>query len=266
MALADKISNARVLLGISARKLARNIGVSHSYISQIENGQIQKPSLSVLKRLAAVLPGVTYPELLRQTGYQPLAEPWPPQPPPRDGASTPVPSNRERTRMREVIFRKLYEAAQSIVTAPGALLVESESGERLRAVPLFTTIPASFGQPSGATISLHDDFEVIRIHEDRLNHDPACFALRVKGDSMVEAGILPGDIVVVSPNTPYESGDICVVRVNGGEHSLKRVLVHGDFIILQPANSNYEPEIIDNSRENDLYIYGKVIHMERSLI
>lgn len=266
MALSDLIRNARLLLGVSARNLAAKIGVSHSYTSQIENGLIQRPSLSVLRRLAAVLPGVTYWELLRESGYPVPAESPADEAQSGDTSSAASPAAGHHTQIREVIFRKLYEAAESIAKAPGALLLQPQSGEDLRAVPLFTTIPASFGQPSGATIGIHDEFEVIHIHETRLNHDPACFALRVKGDSMMEAGILPGDIVVVSPNTPYESGDICVVRINGGEHSLKRVVVRGDFIILQPANSNYEPEIVDNSKENDLFIYGKVIHVERCLI
>ncbi|OPX23067.1 MAG: hypothetical protein B1H03_02725 [Planctomycetales bacterium 4484_113] len=266
MALSELVKNARMVIGLSARKLASRIGVSHSYISQVESGLIRKPSLSVLRRLAAALPGISYWRLLEESGYAMGGEGRKSGLGVDDGVSAATAGKGERGEVREVIFRKLYEAAESIAKAPGALVIEPQTGAGMRAVPLFTSIPASFGQSSGTTVGIYDEFEVVHLHESRLNHDPACFALRVKGDSMIEAGILPGDIVVVSPNTPYQSGDVCVVRINGGEHSLKRVLVRGDLIILQPANSKYDPEIIDNSKENDLFIYGKVIHVERSLI
>ena len=266
MSLSTLVKNGRVLLGLSARRLAAKIEVSHSYVSQIESGTIRKPSLAVLKNLAAVLPNTNYWELLSASGYQTTPEPTSLETGVDDTSGESIIGGRQRTELREVIFRKLYEAAESIAKAPGAVRVESRSTDAFRKVPLFTTIPASFGQPSGATIADYDEFETIHIHESQLNYDSSCFALRVKGDSMVEAGILPGDVVVVSPNTPYESGDICVVRTNGSEHSLKRLVVRGDLIILQPANSRYEPEVIDNSKENDLFIYGKVIHVERSLI
>mgnify|MGYP005653995041 CR=1 FL=1 len=118
----------------------------------------------------------------------------------------------------------------------------------------------------GSEMCIRDRFETTRIHEGKLNGDKDAFALRVRGDSMVEAGILEGDLVIVSPNTPYKSGDICVVRIGGGEHSIKRVVFQGNLVILQPCNSSYEPIVLDENSRQDLHVYGRVIHVERSFL
>ncbi len=74
--------------------------------------------------------------------------------------------------------------------------------------------------------------------------DPECFALRVRGDSMVNAGILSGDLVVVRPQQTADDGQIVVARI-GDEATVKRLsLIQGEVWLL-PENEAYAP--IDGS-------------------
>ena len=70
--------------------------------------------------------------------------------------------------------------------------------------------------------------------------DPSCFALRVRGDSMVGAAILSGDLVVVRPQQNADDGQIVVARI-GDEATVKRLRRRGGEIWLMPENNNYAP-------------------------
>ena len=74
--------------------------------------------------------------------------------------------------------------------------------------------------------------------------DPGCFALRVRGDSMIGAGILSGDRVVVRPQQTAEDGQIVVARI-GDEATVKRLRRTGGQVWLMPENPAYDP--IDGS-------------------
>jgi len=74
--------------------------------------------------------------------------------------------------------------------------------------------------------------------------DPKCFALRVRGDSMVNAGILDGDKVVVRPQSTADDGQIVVARI-GDEATVKRLSRRNGEVWLLPENDAYEP--IDGS-------------------
>ena len=82
--------------------------------------------------------------------------------------------------------------------------------------------------------------------------DPSCFALRVRGDSMINAGILSGDKVVVRPQQTANDGQIVVARI-GDEATVKRLWRRNGQVWLMPENDNYEP--IDGS---DAEIIGLV--------
>lgn len=70
--------------------------------------------------------------------------------------------------------------------------------------------------------------------------DPDCFALRVRGDSMIGAGILSGDRVIVHPQPTAENGDI-VVALLGDEATVKRLSIGDNGVWLLPENPAYEP-------------------------
>ena len=74
--------------------------------------------------------------------------------------------------------------------------------------------------------------------------DPKCFALRVRGDSMIGAGILDGDKVVVRPQQTADDGQIVVARI-GDEATVKRLSRRNGQVWLLPENENYDP--IDGS-------------------
>ena len=70
--------------------------------------------------------------------------------------------------------------------------------------------------------------------------DPSCFALRVRGDSMINAGIMSGDKVVVRPQQHADDGQIVVARI-GDEATVKRLRRGNGQVWLLPENDNYEP-------------------------
>ena len=74
--------------------------------------------------------------------------------------------------------------------------------------------------------------------------DPNCFALRVRGDSMINAGILSGDLVIVRPQQTADDGQIVVARI-GDEATVKRLRRRSGQVWLLPENPHYEP--IDGS-------------------
>ena len=74
--------------------------------------------------------------------------------------------------------------------------------------------------------------------------EPGCFALRVRGDSMINAGILSGDKVVVRPQQTANDGQIVVARI-GDEATVKRLRRRNGQVWLMPENDTYEP--IDGS-------------------
>ena len=86
--------------------------------------------------------------------------------------------------------------------------------------------------------------------------DPSCFALRVRGDSMINAGILSGDKVVVRPQQTADDGQIVVARI-GDETTVKRLSRKKGQIWLLPENPNYEP--IDGSEAELIGIVKAVI-------
>ncbi len=85
-------------------------------------------------------------------------------------------------------------------------------------------------------------------------------ALKVVGDSMVDAGIFDGDYVVVRRQPRVESGEIAAVLINGAG-TLKRVKVGRGRVVLRPENARYEP--ITLSRKDDVRVYGKLVAVLR---
>ena len=86
--------------------------------------------------------------------------------------------------------------------------------------------------------------------------DPSCFALRVRGDSMINAGILNGDKVVVRPQPTANDGQIVVARLED-EATVKRLSRRNGQIWLLPENDNYDP--IDGSEAEIIGIVKAVV-------
>lgn len=74
-----------------------------------------------------------------------------------------------------------------------------------------------------------------------LRSDKPCYVLEVKGDSMIDEGILDGDWVIIEQRDHARNGEIVVALVNGEEATLKRIEQTADKVVLHPANSAMEP-------------------------
>ncbi|MFI4988170.1 MAG: transcriptional repressor LexA, partial [Alphaproteobacteria bacterium] len=86
------------------------------------------------------------------------------------------------------------------------------------------------------------------------------YALQVEGDSMVDAGILDDDVVVIRRGDVADSGDIVVALIDENEVTLKRLRRKGDSIALEPANKKYETRIFGPDR---VRIQGKLVSLFR---
>jgi repressor LexA len=86
------------------------------------------------------------------------------------------------------------------------------------------------------------------------------YALEVEGDSMIEAGILDGDTVIIERAENAETGDIVVALVEGHEVTLKKIRKKGTTIALEPANINYETRIYNPEQIN---VQGRLVGLLR---
>jgi repressor LexA len=87
------------------------------------------------------------------------------------------------------------------------------------------------------------------------------YALEVKGDSMIDAGINDGDIVVIREQTTAENGDIVVALVEGQEATLKRFRRQRGMIALEAANPAYETRLL---RDDQVQVQGRLVGLIRS--
>lgn len=87
------------------------------------------------------------------------------------------------------------------------------------------------------------------------------YALTVAGDSMVEAGILDGDTVIIRRTDTVENGEIAVALVDGCEVTLKKIRRKGNAIALEPCNKDYETRIFSPER---VAIQGKLVGLMRN--
>ena len=86
------------------------------------------------------------------------------------------------------------------------------------------------------------------------------FALEVRGDSMIDAGILEGDTVIIARSDTADNGDIVVALVDEEEATLKRLRRRGHSIALEAANPNYETRIFGPDR---VQVQGRLIGLIR---
>lgn len=127
-------------------------------------------------------------------------------------------------------------------------------GKELVDIPIVGKVTA--GQPILAVENIEDTFP---LPVDFVQNSTA-FMLKVQGDSMIEAGILDRDLVLVKQQSTANNGDI-VVALIGDEATVKTFYKEKDYVRLQPENRFLEPIIV----KEDLKILGKVIGVFRKL-
>ncbi|MBR1560070.1 MAG: transcriptional repressor LexA [Clostridia bacterium] len=136
-------------------------------------------------------------------------------------------------------------------TKPRALEVLDGSHQRGRSVPLVGRVTA--GQPILAVENIED---YIVLPQSALGQDDI-FCLRVQGESMIDVGILDGDIVVLRQQSTAENGEIVVAMVDD-EATLKRIFYEDGHVRLQPENRTMAPIIVD-----DAEVLGKLVALFR---
>ncbi len=124
-------------------------------------------------------------------------------------------------------------------------------------LPLFHSIQAGFPSPAD------DHAEAVLNLQELLVKDTACtFMVRVEGESMIGAGIHPGDIMVVDRSIEAAHGDVVVAFINS-EYTVKRLCRQHGYIELRPENPDFEPIIV--SIGDELIIWGVVTTSLRML-
>ena len=136
-------------------------------------------------------------------------------------------------------------------TKPRALEVLDGSQQRGRNVPLLGRVTA--GQPIMAVENIE---EYLTLPQSMLGRDEV-FALRVQGESMIGAGILDGDIVVLRQQDSADNGDIVVALV-GDEATLKRIFYEDGHVRLQPENATMAPIIVESAA-----VLGRLVALVR---
>lgn len=160
--------------------------------------------------------------------------------------------------------RNIYKLAQALNVSETWLMgfdvemersLASEVAIKTKRVPLLGKVAA--GKPIFA-VEEHDAY--IEVDED-LHID---FCLKVKGDSMINARILDGDLVFVKKQATVDNGEIAVVLIDD-EVTLKRFYRTDAGIILKPENTNYEPRFYTASDFKDVRVLGKAILFQSKL-
>lgn len=127
---------------------------------------------------------------------------------------------------------------------------------KMNRIPLIGTIAC--GTPILATENLDGEVTV----PEEINAD---FALRCKGDSMIDARIHNGDIVYIRHQPTVDNGEIAAVLIDE-EATLKRVYISDDTITLVACNSKYQPFVYTGEQLNQIRILGKAVGFTSTLI
>lgn len=149
-------------------------------------------------------------------------------------------------------------------TKPRAIEVHRDLGTPLedRPVPQ-RNVPLVGDIAAGAPVIAEERVESVYPLPRELVGEGALFMLRVRGDSMIEAGVLDGDLVVVREQPAVEQGEMCAALVDG-EATVKFFRrTHAGEVFLDPANPAYDP--IPVAGDQDARVMGKVVTVLRAL-
>jgi len=125
-----------------------------------------------------------------------------------------------------------------------------------RHVPLIGDVAA------GTDVLAQENLEELMPLPQDFTGDGQLFMLRVRGESMIEVGIMDGDFVVVRQEETANNGDIIVAGIPGEEATVKTYRRKGANVILEPANPTMEPMVFG---PDEVQIFGKVVTVLRKL-
>lgn len=133
-----------------------------------------------------------------------------------------------------------------------AIVVTDDTIQEGEGIPLVGTVAAGVPITAIENVTDYIAFEPLKHYENQL------FALRVRGESMINAGIFDGDIVVVEQTNYAENGDIVVAMVDHSEATVKTFYKENGHYRLQPENDFMDPIIVQ-----EVEILGKVVSLIR---
>lgn len=125
----------------------------------------------------------------------------------------------------------------------------------------FDPVPAFVNKPRLGVIACGEPIlaeQNIEDYDSVPEHINCDFTLKCKGDSMIEARIMDGDIVYIKEQPTVENGEIAAVLI-GDEATLKRVYLNGSSLTLLPCNSKYPPLVYNGPELENIRIIGKAV-------
>jgi repressor LexA len=148
-------------------------------------------------------------------------------------------------------------------TKPRAIEVRYDTNSGLaierrpaRHIPLVGTVAA------GIDVLAEENVEELLPLPEDFTGDGQLFMLQVRGDSMIDAGILDGDYVVVRQQKEADKGDVVVAGIPGGEATVKTFGRKGGKVVLTPSNPTMSPMVF---RPDEVDLYGKVVTVVRRM-
>lgn len=135
------------------------------------------------------------------------------------------------TLQRQGLIRRIPNVSRGIE------LVEEGATEENYEIPLLGVVAA------GAPIEAVLNYETVCIPRDMMQ-DGRMFALRVRGDSMIDEQIRDNDFIILQSQQTAENGQTVVALIDGSDATVKRFYGNNNQVRLEPANSNYEPIIV----------------------
>jgi len=144
-------------------------------------------------------------------------------------------------------------------TKPRAIEMLDRAVEQAKSIVRPHGLPLVGQVAAGSPVLAEENIEEYVPVPQLAGGDEGEYVLRVRGDSMVDAGILPDDYVVVRPQESAEDGEIVVALV-GEEATVKRFFREEDHIRLQPENATMEP-----IRSREVQVLGRVVGLLRSV-
>ena len=131
---------------------------------------------------------------------------------------------------------------------------EAAALQRWREIPIIGRVTA------GLPMYAQTEWDGSIVLDSAVYRSPNLFALRIKGDSMKNAGILSGDLAICEPRQYAQNGEIVVALINSEEATVKRFFLHDDHIELRPENAHYAPM---RYGFGEVLVQGKVIGIHR---
>jgi len=141
-------------------------------------------------------------------------------------------------------------------TARGIRIVEKDLTGKVTNIPILGRVPAGSPTFSGEHV---DDILLI---DEKIAGGEGVFAVIVKGDSMINAGINDGDIAIVKQKPKPNSGEIVVALIED-EVTLKRLVRRGKKVILKPENENYPEIILSDLSHEPISVIGTILAIVR---